>query len=96
MSDSLQDSKILLRFVKPDDRDDPLVCTAVETLWSRGDKLYYTSQNLGEFWNTCTRPLDRNGFGCRSPKQTVARASLKRSSRCFRIFPRCMANGAVC
>jgi predicted nucleic acid-binding protein len=23
----------------------------------------YASQNLGEFWNVSTRPLDRNGFG---------------------------------
>jgi predicted nucleic acid-binding protein len=25
--------------------------------------LCYTSQNVAEFWNTCTRPVDRNGYG---------------------------------
>src|SRR5579884_2244176 len=32
-------------------------------LWAQGAKLFYTSQNLAEFWNVCTRPADRNGFG---------------------------------
>ena len=27
----------------------------------RGAVFCYTSQNVAEFWNTCTRPLDRNG-----------------------------------
>jgi predicted nucleic acid-binding protein len=75
VSSWLQDSNILLRFVKPDDRDYPLVCSAVEGLWSRGDTLCYTSQNLGEFWNTCTRPLERNGYGL-TPAEANQRASL--------------------
>ena len=39
----------------------------------RSDALCYTSQNVGEFWNACTRPLDRNGYGL-SPKETDRRA----------------------
>jgi predicted nucleic acid-binding protein len=32
-------------------------------LSDRDVELCYASQNLGEFWNVSTRPLDRNGFG---------------------------------
>ena len=35
--------------------------------------LCYTSQNVSEFWNTCTRPLDRNGYGL-TPKEADRRA----------------------
>ena len=39
----------------------------------RSGELCYTSQNVGEFWNTCTRPLDRNGYAL-SPQETDRRA----------------------
>jgi hypothetical protein len=58
----LLDSDILLRWVKSDHNDYPLVVSAVETILRRDGELCYTSQNVGEFWNTCTRPLDRNGY----------------------------------
>lgn len=64
----LVDTNVLLRFVKPDDRDYPLVRSAVRRLWIAGDDLCYTSQNLAEFWNTCTRPADRNGYGLSIPE----------------------------
>ena len=57
----LVDSNILLRWVKPDHNDYLLVVSAIEAILGRDGELCYTSQNVGEFWNTCTRPLDRNG-----------------------------------
>jgi predicted nucleic acid-binding protein len=36
---------------------------AVETLLEQGEILYITPQNIVEFWNVCTRPLDKNGLG---------------------------------
>ena len=69
----LIDSNILLRWVKPDDRDYPLVVAAIDAILADGGVLCYTSQNVAEFWNTCTRPLDQNGFGL-SPQQTDRRA----------------------
>jgi hypothetical protein len=57
----LVDSYILIRWVKPDDRDYLLLNGLIESLIRRGSTLCYTSQNLAEFWNTCTRPTDRNG-----------------------------------
>jgi predicted nucleic acid-binding protein len=71
----LIDTNILLRWIKPDDRDYRLVTTAIERLLRYGATLCYTSQNVAEFWNTCTRPLDRNGYGL-SPQETDRRAGL--------------------
>jgi predicted nucleic acid-binding protein len=64
----LVDTNVLLRFVKPDDCDYPLVRSAVHRLWMAGNDLCYTSQNLAEFWNTCTRPAERNGYGLSIPE----------------------------
>ncbi|MGD1103702.1 MAG: PIN domain-containing protein [Terriglobia bacterium] len=69
----LVDGNILLRWVKPDDRDYPLVVSAIDAILADGGVLCYTSQNVAEFWNTCTRPLDQNGFAL-SPQETDRRA----------------------
>jgi predicted nucleic acid-binding protein len=69
----LVDSNVLLRWVKPDDRDYPLVVSAIDTILERGAVLCYTSQNLAEFWNTCTRPRERNGYAL-SPEEADRRA----------------------
>ena len=69
----LIDSNILLRWVKPDDRDHATVATAIDSILLDGGVLCYTSQNLAEFWNTCTRPKERNGYGL-SPEETGNRA----------------------
>jgi predicted nucleic acid-binding protein len=59
----LVDSNILLRWVKPDHSDYPAIVSATDSILRQGGVLCYTSQNVGEFWNACTRPLDRNGYG---------------------------------
>jgi len=69
----LIDSNILLRWVQPSDPDYSVVASALEALAQQGAVLCYTSQNLAEFWNACTRPVDRNGYGP-SPAETDRRA----------------------
>jgi predicted nucleic acid-binding protein len=59
----LADTNILIRLVKRDHAEYPLVRGAVSTLRQRGIKLGYTMQNMAEFWNASTRPKERNGFG---------------------------------
>jgi|SRR6185437_8067822 len=59
----LLDTNILLRWVDTSDPDSAQVIAAVEHLLASGGVLCYTSQNLGEFWNVLTRPVDRNGYG---------------------------------
>lgn len=70
----LVDSNVLLRWVKPDHGDYPAILSAVDAILRRNGALCYTSQNIGEFWNTCTRPADRNGYGL-SPAETHIRAN---------------------
>jgi predicted nucleic acid-binding protein len=69
----LLDSNILLRWVQPSDPDYSIVASALERLAGKQFVLCYTSQNLAEFWNACTRPSDRNGYGL-SPAETDRRA----------------------
>ncbi len=59
----LLDTNILLRMVQSDSPGSPAILACLDLLWQRGAELFYTSQNLAGFWNACTRPLDKNGFG---------------------------------
>jgi predicted nucleic acid-binding protein len=70
----LFDSNILLRWQEPDHPDQILVASAVDRLLLSGAVPCFTSQNLGEFWNVLTRPIDRNGYGL-TPAQADRRAS---------------------
>jgi predicted nucleic acid-binding protein len=69
----LVDTNILLRVSKADDPQYGFVRAALDKLFSSGAALYYTSQNLAEFWNVCTRPPGRNGLGL-STAETDRRA----------------------
>jgi predicted nucleic acid-binding protein len=68
----LVDTNVLLRWLKPEDRGYPLVVSAIDIILQRSAVLCYTSQNVAEFWNTCTRPLARNGYGL-SPQEADSR-----------------------
>jgi len=59
----LVDSNVLLRWVTSDHSDYPVTVSAMDALLRQDAVLCYTSQNVAEFWNTCTRPVDRNGYG---------------------------------
>ena len=69
----LVDSNILHRWVKPDHVDYPRIVVATDVILRHEGVLCYTSQNVAEFWNACTRPVDRNGYGL-SPQATDHRA----------------------
>ena len=74
-SSYLVDTNILLRLVQADSPEYGTIRQCTDRLWARGAGLFYTSQNLTEFWNVCTRPPDRNGFGF-SVAETDERAAL--------------------
>ena len=65
--DHLIASNILLRIARRDDPDHAAVDAALARLALSGATLYYTQQNIAEFWNVATRPADRNGFGLAAP-----------------------------
>ena len=59
----LLDTNILLRLGQPGGPYDEMVAAAVERLAAGGTLLFYALQNAAEFWNVCTRPVERNGLG---------------------------------
>jgi predicted nucleic acid-binding protein len=59
----LSDTNILLRWAQPNHPLNTLVQEALDALQARGEEIHMTPQNLIEFWNVATRPVDRNGFG---------------------------------
>ena len=59
----LLDTNILLRLSKRSDPSHAMVKGALDALTERGADICCTAQNVSEFWNVCTRPSARNGFG---------------------------------
>jgi predicted nucleic acid-binding protein len=60
----LLDSNILIRYNLPSDPDHQVITEAIKKLNTSKEELYYTSQNLAEFWVVLTRPTTaRGGFG---------------------------------
>jgi predicted nucleic acid-binding protein len=59
----LIDTNVLLRMFRPDDPQHQLVRAALDELGRRGTETCYSLQNIAEFWNVCTRPVERNGYG---------------------------------
>ena len=61
--DCLADTNVLLRSIHQTHPMHPSALMALTTLLSSGDRVCITPQNIIEFWNVCTRPVDRNGLG---------------------------------
>lgn len=78
----LIDTNVLLRSIETEHAMYVEAVSATSTLLDRGEALYVISQNLIEFWRTCTRPSDKNGFGMTTSQALV---ELKRIES---IFPR--------
>ena len=81
----LVDTNVLLRVRHRTAPEYPLIRSTLRTLFSRSEPLYFTSQNLVEFWNVSTRPATaRGGFGL-SVVETHRRARL--IERLFTLLP---------
>jgi len=59
----LLDTNNLLRMVKRDDPQRPLIMSAIKRLLGEGVILCYVPQNIVELWNAVTRPVTANGCG---------------------------------
>src|SRR5438034_153188 len=81
----LLDTNVLLRLVE---RTHPLhttVRTAIRSLRMSGEELFFTLQNLAEFWCVSTRPaVARGGLGL-TPVQADREA--RRLERLFSLLP---------
>ncbi len=62
-SDYLIDTNVLLRLSRQSDPQHQVVQTALDILNEQDAEFYFSLQNIAEFWNVCTRPVDRNGYG---------------------------------
>ena len=68
--DSIQiDTNILLRGAEPSHQSHQVAVDSVENLLNDNTRVCLTPQNLIEFWNVATRPIENNGFGW-TPAQT--------------------------
>jgi len=59
----LVDTNVLLRRTQPDHPNHTAAVESVALLLSSGEPVYFTLQNISEFWNVATRPIANNGFG---------------------------------
>ena len=80
----LTDTNILVRISQREDPSFVMIRAALSSLRDSGARLCFTSQNLAEFWNVCTRPAQQNGYGL-SIVETDRRAELIESS--FTLLP---------
>lgn len=57
------DTNVLLRLSHRSHPLHEMLSDCMLHLAAKDAELCFTTQNLGEFWNVSTRPVDRNGFG---------------------------------
>jgi predicted nucleic acid-binding protein len=70
----LIDTGVLLRAFDASFAEYRAIRQAIRTLWIRQEPLVVALQNVAEFWNVSTRPIDKNGFGL-STERTAKRLS---------------------
>jgi predicted nucleic acid-binding protein len=59
----LIDTNVLLRRVQPSHPSHALAVESIARLLAAGEPVYFTLQNIAEFWNVATRPAEHNGLG---------------------------------
>lgn len=67
----LIDTGVVLRAFDPASPENRPIRQAFRTLSRRQERLIVTVQNIAEFWNVSTRPVDKNGYGL--SRETVGR-----------------------
>lgn len=80
----IPDTNNLLRFAIRADAQHSIVISAIKNIKANGDQVYILPQTCVEFWNVCTRPTSRNGFGLSVGQ---ANHSLKLVEKIFPILP---------
>lgn len=59
----LVDTNVLLRSAQPNHPLSSQAVHAVSRLLRQRDSVFFSSQNIAEFWNVATRPAGMNGLG---------------------------------
>jgi predicted nucleic acid-binding protein len=76
--DYLLDTNVLLRWAEPSDPQHALARDVVKRLLRQVHNCYITAQNIVEFWNVATRPLQVNGLGLTPAQADDEAAELER------------------
>ena len=79
----LADTNLLLRSVDPNHPMNADAVNAINSLRQHGEQIHIVPQNLIEFWNVYTRPLERNGLGRTAAE---AEAEVKRLKALFPLL----------
>jgi predicted nucleic acid-binding protein len=80
----LVDTNVLLRRTQPDHPNHAIAVESVAQLLSAGEPVYFTLQNISEFWNVATRPIASNGLGFSA---ALALRELEKMERFLTILP---------
>jgi len=59
----LIDTNILLRLTRPLDSQHQLIKSTLRALDQEGQEFYFSLQNMAEYWNVSTHPIEQNGYG---------------------------------
>lgn len=77
------DTNILLRIAEPGHTMHVETLRALAVLRSGGDMICTFPQNVIEFWNVATRPVDKNGLGLTPPQ---AHAEIEKIEKIFQLI----------
>ena len=80
----LVDTNVLLRRTQPDHQHYAVAVESVAQVLSTGESVYFTLQNISEFWNVVTRPVANNGLGFTLP---LALAEVEKIERILTRLP---------
>jgi predicted nucleic acid-binding protein len=80
----LVDTNVLLRRTQPEHPQYGVAVESVRRLLADGEPVYYTLQNIAEFWNVLTRPVANNGMGVSAQ---VALAEVEKIERAMALLP---------
>jgi len=80
----LVDTNVLLRRVQSGHPEHGIAIASAARLLAAREAVYFTLQNISEFWNVLTRPVDRNGLGLSA---ALALAQVNRIERFLAVLP---------
>lgn len=80
----LADTNVLLRRTQPDHPSHSLAVESIARLLVAGEPVYFTWQNIAEFWNVATRPVASNGLGF---SVALTQSELEKIERFLSVLP---------
>ena len=92
----LLDTNILIRLSLPGDPRHFEIGAALEKLERRNCALFLTSRILGELWNVCTRPIERNGLGFSSTVTNEIVQAIRTAFNFYQPATRFTSSGVRC